>query len=138
MEEPLVRFWTDLVGRLSGPMTFRLILQPTMAALYAIRDGVKDARAGRPAYFWTIFTHPEGRRLLLQDGWKAVARVIGLGVVMDAIYQLIVVKWIYPIELIVVVLLLAFVPYLLMRGPANRLARIWISRKASTGPARRP
>src|SRR6187399_738132 len=105
MDEPLVRFWTDLVGRLSGPMTFRLILQPTMAAIYAIRDGVKDARGSRPAYFWTIFTHPEERRRMLEDGWKAVARVIGLGVVMDAIYQLIVVKWIYPIELIVVVLL---------------------------------
>jgi hypothetical protein len=38
-------------------------------------------------------------------------------------YQLIVFRWIHPVELVVVVLLLAFVPYLLIRGPVNRLAR---------------
>ena len=52
--------------------------------------------------------------------------MIVLGVVMDAIYQLIVVRWIYPLELIVVALTLAFVPYLLLRGPINRLAKPWL------------
>ena len=59
----------------------------------------------------------------MREGFRAVARVIVLGVVMDAVYQLIVFKWIHPLELIVIVLLLAFVPYLLFRGPFNRLAR---------------
>jgi hypothetical protein len=31
MDDTLTRFWNDLVGRLTGPMTFRLILQPVMA-----------------------------------------------------------------------------------------------------------
>jgi hypothetical protein len=47
-DDLLTRFWTDLVGRLTGPMTFRLILQPLMAILIAVRDGVKDAREDRP------------------------------------------------------------------------------------------
>ena len=117
------RFLSNLIGRLTGPMTFRLILQPAMATIYAFRDGLKDAREGRPPYFWAIFRDPEARRELLRDGWKAVARVIVLGIVMDAIYQLIVVRWIYPGELIVVVLILVVAPYLLLRGPVNRLAR---------------
>jgi hypothetical protein len=125
MDDLLARFWSDLVGRLTGPMIFRLILQPIMAMLYAVRDGLKDAREGRPAYFWSILKHPTERGSLLKEGWKAVLRVFTLGVVMDAIYQLIVFRWIHPLELIVVALLLAFVPYVLMRGPANRIACHW-------------
>ncbi len=48
------RFWRDLASRPSGPMAFRFILQPSMAAIAAIHDGVKDARAGRAPYFWTV------------------------------------------------------------------------------------
>jgi hypothetical protein len=132
MEDLLARFWDDLIGRIGGPLTFRLILQPAMSILMAIRDGVKDAREGRPAYFWTIFTEPQERRALLREGWKAVARIVGLGAVMDAAYQIMVFRTIRPVELVVVVLLLAFVPYLLWRGPINRIASHWIHYKRAT------
>ena len=39
------RFWDDIVDRVHGPMTFRFFLQPTMAALAALPDGIRDARA---------------------------------------------------------------------------------------------
>ena len=58
----------DLIGRLHGPFSFRFVLQPTMAAIFAIRDGVKDARAGKPAYFWNVVTEPAERRELLREG----------------------------------------------------------------------
>jgi len=125
----LQRFIDDLAGRLYGPLTMRLWLQPLTATVIALRDGVKDAREGRPPYFWTMFHHPDDRRALLREGWKAVARVLGLAVVLDAVYQLIALKWIYPGELVVVVLTLAFVPYLLMRGLFNRVARWWMTPK---------
>ena len=48
------RIWTDLLARPGGPMTFRFILQPAMAAVAALYDGIKDARLGRSPYFWTI------------------------------------------------------------------------------------
>ena len=47
MEEMIARGWEGLMARVGGPMTFRLILQPTMAALLALRAGLKDAREGR-------------------------------------------------------------------------------------------
>ena len=126
MDDWLNRLWSDLVGRLTGPLTFRVILQPVMAMLYAVRDGLRDARAGRPAYFWSILTNPEGRISLLNEGWRAVLRVIVLGVIMDTIYQIIVLRTIRPLELVLVVLMLAFVPYVLLRGPINRIARRWL------------
>ncbi len=39
------------------------------------------------------------------------------------ILQLIVLRWFYPIEALLVSAILAFVPYLLIRGPINRIAR---------------
>jgi hypothetical protein len=125
------RFAADLVGRLTGPMTFRLVLQPIMAMLQATKDGLGDARAGRPPYFWSLFTQPAlERRRLIQEGLHAVLRVIILGIVMEIAYQLIVFRWVYPGELVAVVLILAFLPYVLCRGPVNRLARWWIGRRA--------
>jgi hypothetical protein len=106
-------------------MTFRLVLQPTMATLLAIRAGLKDAREGRPPYFWTILTDSSQRTNLLREGWAACARVFFLAIIIDVIYQWIVQRWIYPGELIVVAVVLALIPYLLIRGPVNRIARRW-------------
>lgn len=123
MDEWWNRFWSDLVGRTSGPFAFRFFLQPAVAILFAIRDGMKDAQERRRAYFWSLLTGQHDRRALLREGWTAVARVIALGVVMDLIYQLIVFRRVYPLQLVVIVLLLALVPYLVMRGPVNRIVQ---------------
>lgn len=123
MEEILIRVWRNLIGRVHGPLTFRLILQPAMAVFLAIRAGIKDAREGRPIYFWALFTHPAQRRQLLRDGWKSVGRVFILAIVIDAVYQFIVFRWFYPGEALVLAFVLAIVPYLLVRGPVNRIAR---------------
>ena len=48
MDDTLARIWEHLVGRLSGPLTFRLLLQPTMCSLFAVRDGLRDIGAGLP------------------------------------------------------------------------------------------
>jgi hypothetical protein len=69
---------------------------------------------------------------LLRHGWKAIGRVFVLAILMDVIYQLIVVRWIYPLELIIVAISLAVIPYLLIRGPVNRLANWWWYRKRKT------
>ena len=130
MDEWWNRFWADLIGRTTGPFAFRFLLQPTVAMLYAIRDGVKDAHSGRPAYFWSLLAERGDRRELLHEGWAAVARVIGLGAVIDLIYQIMVFRRVYPLQLAVIVLLLAFVPYLLLRGPVSRIARHFMRTRA--------
>ena len=130
MDDMVSRFFSELVGRIHGPFSFRFVLQPGMAIIYATLDGLADSRSGRPPYFWRIFTHPEARRPLLTEGWRRVARVITLGVVMDAIYQMIVFRWIHPVQLVVVVLGLAFVPYVLLRGPIGRIAQWRRSRQS--------
>ena len=60
-EEVRHRVWEQLIDRPAGPMAFRFILQPAMAAIVAMRDGIADAKAGRSAYFWTLLTNPSER-----------------------------------------------------------------------------
>lgn len=127
MEEFFARFWTNIVERVGGPMTFRIILQPMMATLLGVLAGLRDAREGRPPFLWTILTDSTQRAALLHEGWKGIARVFILAIVMDVIYQLIVLRWFYPGEVLMIAILLAVVPYLLIRGPVNRIARRWRS-----------
>jgi hypothetical protein len=123
MEDLFPRILEDLVGRVSGPMKFRLILQPVMAAIFAIRSGLKDAKENKPPYFWAMFTDPDSRADMIRDGWKSVGRVFILGIIMDAIYQFIVFRWFYPVEALLVAAILALIPYLLIRGPVTRIAK---------------
>jgi hypothetical protein len=126
MDELIVRGLEGLVDRVGGPMTFRLILQPTMAALLALRAGLKDAREGRPPYLWTMITNPAQRVDLLREGWRSIARVFVLAVVMDLIYEWVMGRWLYPLETLTVAIVLAVVPYVVLRGPINRIARRWV------------
>jgi hypothetical protein len=118
--------WNDLVEKPGEPMRFRFILQPLMAAVVAFRDGLKDARKGRSPYFWTLIGHSGKRVARLQEGLNATARIILLGIGVDTLYQTIVLKRFYPNEAVVVALLLAFIPYLVLRGPAARIAWWWL------------
>jgi hypothetical protein len=45
---------------------------------------------------------------------------------MDTIYQIIVLQRFYPTEAVGIAVLLAFVPYLVIRGAVTRLARQWL------------
>ena len=123
IQEILSRFWNQLIAQPSGPLAFRLVLQPIMASILAFRDGLKDAREGRPPYTWTLWTDPAYRASYLREGLKRISRVIIFALVMDAIYQFMVLRWFYPVEALVTVFLVAVLPYLLIRGPAARLAR---------------
>ncbi len=123
MEHLLTRVVENLIGRLSGPMKFRLIIQPLVAAVFAVRDGLKDAREERPPFFRAILSHPDQRSGMLRDGWKSVGKIFIVAIIIDMVEQFIVLRCFYPGEALLVALILAFIPYMLIRGPVNRIAR---------------
>ena len=109
----ILRIWHNLVERPSEPMAFRFILQPLMGAIAAFLHGRRDARAGR-----------------LREGLNATARIILLGIVMDVIYQIIVLKRFYPVESVIVAVALGFVPYFVLRGIVTRVLLVWYGHKS--------
>jgi len=123
MLDSVSEFWHDLAARPTGPLAMRFYLQPLMATLFALRDGFKDARNDKPPYFWALFTHPEQRSEMLHNGWKSVGKIFVLAVVLDIIYQLVVLHELHPLQTVVVATILAIVPYLIFRGPVNRIVR---------------
>jgi len=125
MQEMLSRFLGDIVGRIDGPMASRLILQPLVASLIAVRDGVEDAREGRSPYLSTIIGRPFQRFRLLRKGLKSILRVLFLAILFGAVYQVFVLHRFYPAETLVVAFALACVPYALLRGSVTRMARMW-------------
>jgi hypothetical protein len=123
MDDLLHRVWQEVAERPGGPMAMRFYLQPAMAALFAVRDGLKDARTGKPAYFWDVFTNPRNRREQIRSGWKSVGKVFMMAAALDIVYQMIVLRAIRPVETILVAFMLAIFPYLALRGPINRVAK---------------
>lgn len=126
------RIWQDIANRPGGPMTFRFVLQPAMATLAALHDGIQDARTGRAPYFWTVLSNPEKRIGRLREGIIAIARIILLGFAMDAIYQWRVLGTFYPGEAVIITLILAVLPYFILRGPIERIAHWWFARHSQS------
>lgn len=124
MEDILIRISENLTGRLHGPLTFRFLLQPAIAIFFAVRAGLRDARENRPPYFWALLYNPEHRHEMLRQGWHDVGKVFLIAIVLDVVYQLIVIRWVYPGETLIVAAVLALLPYLLFRGAVTRIARL--------------
>ncbi|MBR0650724.1 hypothetical protein GXW78_13690 [Roseomonas terrae] len=122
------RIWHDMVERPDGPVSFRFILQPAMAALAGFRQGLQDARSGHTPYFASMLRERQNRVAHLRDGVNATARIVLLGIVMDMIYQALVLKTFYPNEALIIALMLAVVPYVVVRGLTGRIARHWYPR----------
>jgi hypothetical protein len=119
----IARGWENFLARPTGSLNFRFVLQPTIATIIAVRAGIKDARDGRPAYLWAAFTNSQHRWQFLHGGWKDMRAPLLIAATLDAIYQIIIHQFIYPLELLFTATLLALVPYFVLRGPVNRVAR---------------
>jgi hypothetical protein len=119
----------NLLGRIGGPLTLRLILQPLVATILATRAGLRDAREGRVPYGWALFSNPAARSELLREGWKDVAKVFVLAVALDVAYQVIVHRWVHPGETLLVASAVALVPYVVVRCVVTRAAQARAARK---------
>ncbi len=128
IEEFLERSWDMLVGRVTGPMHLRFFLQPSMATIFAVLADIRDARKGLPPYLWSVFWDSGDRKSLFQGWWKDVRKVFYVALLLDVVYQLIELRWVYPVQAIFVAAVLAIVPYAVIRGPITRLMYIILHR----------
>ena len=123
MEDFLARNIRQLLDRAGGPLHLRFIVQPVMVTILAIRAGMRDAGQDRQPYLWAVFFKAASRRDLVREAWRDIAKVFIISVILDTVYQVIELQWLYPLQAVIVATVLAIVPYVLIRGPASRLGR---------------
>jgi hypothetical protein len=121
--EAIGRGGANFLARLSGSLNIRFLIQPTVAALMAVRAGIADARLARPASSLDCVQRSETAVAVVQSGWKDVRNVFLVAAALVAIYQFTVQQFVYPLELLFTSALLAVVPYCVLRGPVSRVAR---------------
>jgi hypothetical protein len=131
MGESLRQAWEEIFGRLTGPMSLRIIIQPIMATFLAIRAGWADAREGRPIFFWTLARDPAQMRVMLKNLWRIGGKVFIVALVLDSIYQIIVFHRVYAIQLLIVAMLLALVPCMIVRAVGNRIVSMTHRRQST-------
>ena len=123
MDDLIARVWDQLVARTLNPMRLRFIFQPIVAATLAVRAARRDVSQDRPPFLWTVLVDPAHRRALILSGWKDLGTLCVVACTLDVIYQLLFLHAFHPLQAVVVVCVLAVVPYLAIRGPLNRLIR---------------
>ena len=124
------RFWSDIFDRFGGPMTFRIFLQPIMGLIAAVPDGINDAKHGHSAFFWTGRGDPAVKHGRLNEGLIATARIMLLGLSIDAIYQYRELDQFYPVEAVLFALILCVIPYFIWRWIVERIATLWLRRQS--------
>ncbi len=116
------QFLEDLVARLTGPMSFRFFLQPAVAVMLGIRDGIMDAKAGAPPFVYNVVFCSRDRKAALKGALRTLSTAIVVGTVLDAIAQYLIFKKIHPLPALLVGAFVMGVPYSLARGISNRIA----------------
>ncbi len=116
-------FLDDILKRLTGPGRFRFVLQPLTAMVLGILGGLGDVRAGRPPYLYALILHRDQRRELMKSGLETVLNLLLMGILMDAIFQWVILGTSHPGAALVVGPVLVVGPYAVARALSNRLAR---------------
>lgn len=122
MEEFITRVLENLNYRVAGPMHFRIYLQPLIASVFAVIAGIRDAKLGRPSHFRLMLSDSAHRAELMRDGWRSIGRVFIFAAVLDIIYQFIVERFVYPLEVLITALVLALLPFLIVRAIVSHIA----------------
>lgn len=114
-------FVNEITARLNGPLGFRFIIQPIIAILLGIIDGIKDARSGLPPYLIYLLFHPEIRGALLKSAGVSAVKPIIIGIITDAIAQYLIFNTVRPVEAVFLGTMIIAIPYVLSRGLTNRI-----------------
>lgn len=116
-------FFEDLLARVSGAGRLRFILQPTVAAVIGMRDGIRDAREGHPPFLMALTSGSASKSALLRRAFESVRDLISIAILLDVISQFLIFRRIQPGAALLVGPVLIAVPYAVSRALTNRVSR---------------
>ena len=118
-----LRFFEDLPKRLAGPGRMRFLVQPTLAVLIGWKAGRTDANAGRPFFLRRLFGGGAGRAGVLVETLEGIGVLLLMGILMDSIFQWVLLGISYPGAALVIGPVLITVPYTATRSLAGAIRR---------------
>lgn len=114
-------FLPDTLGAmLGGPGRLRFLVQPLIAVALGIRDGRRDAAAGRPPYALGVLFAHAARREEVMSGLRTLAKPLVVAVLLDAILQYIMFQSVRLWHALLAGTILIALPYAAARGLTNR------------------
>jgi hypothetical protein len=105
---------------LSGPGRLRFIVQPLLAIALGIRDGRRDAAAGRLPYVSGVLFVHAARKEELMTGLQALGKPLALAVMLDALVQYMIFRSVRLWHALLAGTILIALPYATARSLANR------------------
>jgi hypothetical protein len=84
LDEAFARGWENSVGRWYGPRSLRLLVQPAVAILSAIRAGQNGTRRNESPFLWAVLSNPRSPRAQLRNAWTDVRAVCIVGLIWDS------------------------------------------------------
>jgi hypothetical protein len=118
------QFLEELPQRFTGPGRFRFVVQPLVAVLLGWRGGRVDARTGRTPYLYELLILGKNRKALLRRGFADVRDLLCLGIILDAVAQLLIYREVHPGAALLIGPVFICIPYALARALANRAIRL--------------
>jgi hypothetical protein len=128
-------FLEDIPKRLTGPGRFRFVLQPLFAIILGVLNGLADARAGRPPYLYGMLFHRNLRSDLVKTGFSTIVNLLLMGVLLDIVFQRIILGVAYPGPALIIGPALIVTPYVIARSLSNRMTRQAKKRAAESSGA---
>jgi len=112
-----------LEAMLGGPGRLRFVVQPLVAILLGIRDGRRDARAGKPPYVFAVLAVRELRREQLASGVEALTKPLIVAILVDMVVQYLIFRSVRLWSALLVGAVLVALPYAATRALTNRIVR---------------
>ena len=109
-----------LEAMLGGPGGLRFVVQPVIAIALGIRDGRRDAAAGRVPYVFGVLFVPTARREELMTGLRTLAKPLAVAIALDALLQYVIVRSVRFWHALLAGTILIAIPYSVARGLTNR------------------
>ena len=122
-------FGEGFEARITGPGKGRFVLQPLVAIALGTRDGIADAKQGKPPYYIRILFTSEPKHIVLKASLKRIATPLAVGIVLDMILQWVIFQAIFLLPALIAGAILVALPYSIARGLSNRVARRWYARR---------
>jgi hypothetical protein len=119
--------WESMLMRTKDFLQLRLLFGPLQSILLATLIAKRDAKKQYPPYIWRFLATSKQRRAISRNAWINAGKIFVLAVSIDIIYQLTEIimfdaKMTFnALEAALVGLLLTIIPYILMRGPVQRV-----------------